>query len=113
MPRKDETGNRYGRLLVVSYSHTQADKNVGMAAMWNCLCDCGTTIVVEGKKLRNNNTRSCGCLKSENLTGRIFGNVEGNVQWVHKTINKMKMDLPQDDFIKFCKLVANKEPLCG
>lgn len=31
---------------------------------------------------------------------------EGNVQWVHKDINKMKMDLDQEQFLKLCKLVA-------
>lgn len=30
----------------------------------------------------------------------------GNVQWVHKHINKIKQDLPQDLFIKLCKQVA-------
>jgi hypothetical protein len=30
-----------------------------------------------------------------------------NVQWVHKDINKMKMDFPQESFIKMCKLVSD------
>lgn len=30
-----------------------------------------------------------------------------NVQWVHKNINKMKMDSSDLDFIKWCKLVAD------
>lgn len=29
-----------------------------------------------------------------------------NIQWVHKNINLMKMDLSQEEFIKFCKLVT-------
>lgn len=29
-----------------------------------------------------------------------------NVQWVHKDINKMKMNIPQPDFIRLCKVVA-------
>ncbi len=29
----------------------------------------------------------------------------GNVQWVHKTINKMKLDHNQYDFINWCRLV--------
>ena len=29
-----------------------------------------------------------------------------NVQWLHKTVNKMKMDLTQDEFVEFCKLIA-------
>lgn len=33
------------------------------------------------------------------------GYVEGNVQWVHKLINKMKMDIHQDVFVKMCNEV--------
>jgi hypothetical protein len=35
------------------------------------------------------------------------GYIEGNVQWVHKTINLMKQSFNQKEFIHFCKLVAN------
>lgn len=34
------------------------------------------------------------------------GYIEGNVQWVHKTINLMKNRLSQEEFISFCKSVA-------
>lgn len=34
------------------------------------------------------------------------GYVEGNVQWVHKTINLMKNTLPQPEFINFCNSVS-------
>ena len=36
------------------------------------------------------------------------GYAVGNVQWVHKDINRMKMDLTQDDFIKLCARVAER-----
>jgi hypothetical protein len=36
------------------------------------------------------------------------GYVEGNVQWLHKDINRMKWDLDTDKFIELCKLVASK-----
>lgn len=36
------------------------------------------------------------------------GYVEGNIWWVHKTINMMKNTLPEKDFIEFCTKVANK-----
>lgn len=36
-----------------------------------------------------------------------IGYVDGNIQWVHRVINFMKTDLPQDDFITFCDLVSN------
>ena len=34
------------------------------------------------------------------------GYIEGNVQWLHKTINIMKMDLPMEEFIKLCSQVT-------
>lgn len=35
------------------------------------------------------------------------GYLEGNVQWLHKTVNKIKWNLRQDEFIKICQLIAN------
>lgn len=56
---KDETGNRYNNLVVISFAYT---KN-GLA-YWNCLCDCGNTIIVRGNHLRTGAVKSCGCLIS-------------------------------------------------
>lgn len=36
------------------------------------------------------------------------GYIKGNVQWVHKDINKMKNSYDQSYFIEMCKLIANK-----
>ena len=36
------------------------------------------------------------------------GYLEGNVQWVHKDVNKMKWDLDQDTFIKWCKIITER-----
>lgn len=38
------------------------------------------------------------------------GYIIGNVQWVYKSINMMKMSMSQEDFINICKLVANNNP---
>lgn len=35
------------------------------------------------------------------------GYIEGNVQWVHKEINKMKFTKTDIDFVYYCTLVAN------
>lgn len=59
----DETGNRYGRLTVVS----RAENTKHGLARWNCVCDCGNTTVVIGNHLRNGNTVSCGCRVKEGL----------------------------------------------
>lgn len=55
----DETGKRFGKLLVVRllpHSH-------GRGAEFECLCDCGKSVVVAGCKLREPNKVSCGCAK--------------------------------------------------
>lgn len=36
-----------------------------------------------------------------------IGYIEGNLQWVHKIVNYMKMDLKQETFIEFCKDISN------
>lgn len=36
------------------------------------------------------------------------GYIEGNVQWVHVTINYMKHALTNDEFLDWCKIVVNK-----
>ena len=35
------------------------------------------------------------------------GYIESNIQWVHKDINKMRMEFDLDYFKKMCKLVVN------
>lgn len=34
------------------------------------------------------------------------GYVEGNVQWTHKDINRLKMDYPEEQFLEYCRLVT-------
>ena len=36
------------------------------------------------------------------------GYLVGNVQWLHKHVNKMKWDLPQDRFIEVCRMIVDK-----
>lgn len=59
---KDESGNRYGRLLVID----KAEYN-SRYAYWNCLCDCGNIKAIRGSQLRNGDTTSCGCRSREIL----------------------------------------------
>ena len=57
----DETGHRYGRLLVAEYAGREGDG----AALWLCRCDCGGNAVVRGAKLRSGRTVSCGCERAD------------------------------------------------
>lgn len=55
---KDEIGNKYGKLTVISLV-SKSPK-----AIWRCRCDCGRWKDVSGIYLRSGNTKSCGCLLS-------------------------------------------------
>jgi len=57
----DLTGQRFGRLVVVS----RAENSKAGHPRWNCVCDCGGTTIADGQNLRNGHTRSCGCLIKE------------------------------------------------
>ena len=60
MKRIDLTGQRFGRLTVIRYDHSEHD-----GAHWLCKCDCGKEKVAAGYSLRSGNTKSCGCLNSD------------------------------------------------
>lgn len=60
---KDETGNRYGKLLVLE----RVGGRLWGQAAWRCKCDCGNEAVVAGNQLRTGRTRSCGCLANQSL----------------------------------------------
>ena len=61
--KKDLTGERFGRLVVIREAGRAKDGKV----LWLCKCDCGREKVVCGSSLtrRKNPTVSCGCWNEE------------------------------------------------
>ena len=57
---KDITGEKFGKLTVIKFSHIKKYRS-----NWECLCECGNTKIVATPNLRNGDTKSCGCLKKE------------------------------------------------
>lgn len=55
----DITGQRFGRLTVIN----RASKRP--RAYWNCLCDCGNSVVAAKHTLKIGHALSCGCLQRE------------------------------------------------
>lgn len=56
----DLTNMVFGRLTVVGISSQEYND-----VTWKCVCECGNTVSVKGEYLRNGDTKSCGCLKSD------------------------------------------------
>lgn len=109
----DITGNRYGKLTVVSYS----GKSKSGKPMWLCRCDCGNTTVKVGANLKRGDTRSCGCehykdrpIKS--LTGVVFGRLlvetyAGNSSWGCRCVCGNRVN------VKTYSLVSGRTKSCG
>lgn len=63
---KDLTGQRFGRLTVIS----RAENTAQGQARWLCECDCGKRKKVNGQHLRNGSVVSCGCSRAEKASKR-------------------------------------------
>lgn len=61
MPKStDLTGQVFGRLVVLRRSGTTHGNS-----MWQCLCNCGNTVIVQRPHLVTRRTQSCGCYRRE------------------------------------------------
>jgi len=75
--REDLTGQRFGLLTVIEHAgYTKATKGCKAKNLWKCLCDCGKETVIMGCDLKMGHTKSCGCINSNDLTGRKFGKLQ-------------------------------------
>ena len=65
----DETGNRYGKLVVLERN----ENNKYGSAQFLCQCDCGNQTIVSGGNLRKGTTKSCGCSYAINEKTNRYG----------------------------------------
>jgi hypothetical protein len=69
MPKMiDITGQRFGQLIAIKPVF-QRDRKF----YWQCRCDCGKRVVVQGKKLRSGHTQSCGHWRQDGSHRRTHG----------------------------------------
>ena len=78
-------GQKFGRVIVVS----KADVARG-SIRYHCRCECGTTKIIDGYKLRSGSTRSCGCLFSEGNNLRHGMNRKGKRSREYNTWVKVR-----------------------
>lgn len=68
---KNIIGNKYGKLLVLSYDEKMS-KEKGRP-FWICQCDCGNIKSIRGQHLKVGNTTSCGNCPKPDYTNMRFG----------------------------------------
>lgn len=61
-------GNKYGELTVENISFNKKSR-----FYYKCRCSCGELINVDLYRLQSGHTRSCNCIKENNLAGLTFG----------------------------------------
>ena len=57
----DLTGMRFGRLVALRSVGSNPQGN----AMWECVCDCGKTVIINSQRLKSGKTKSCGCFNRD------------------------------------------------
>ena len=76
---------------------------------WNAYINQKGTCALSGVPLlfnTNHNDRNSKTASLDRIDS-TKGYVNGNIQWIHKTLNKMKMDLQLNEFINLCRLIVN------
>lgn len=62
-------GKRFGKLTVVE----QLPSTARGQRRWLCKCDCGGEHIATSGNLNSGHSTNCGCKKSPDLTGKVFG----------------------------------------
>jgi hypothetical protein len=62
----DMSGLRFGRLVVLKRAAKERGRH--RQAVWECLCDCGGTVVAMSASLRRGHTKSCGCYQIDRVS---------------------------------------------
>lgn len=66
----DRTGHVYGRLTVIGRDESAGPATNGKRTKWLCKCSCGAPKIATGHDLAAGHTRSCGCVRKEELADR-------------------------------------------
>jgi hypothetical protein len=81
--------------------------NVSMEYLWELFLKQERKCVISGLPITMGNKRNEWGTASLDRIDNNLGYIEGNVQWLHKDINRMKWAHGQQYFIKLCKSVAD------
>lgn len=75
-------GMRYGSLVAVE--RVPGDGR----PKWRCVCDCGKSVVADGRNLGTGNTTSCGCAWDKAVKGEMVGKRFGSLVVVAPAASK-------------------------
>lgn len=117
----DLSGRSFDRLTVLGRDYAATTKKT----MWLCRCACGSVTSVEGYKLRQGYSRSCGCLTAEravetnlvDASGLTFGRLTA-IERVEqakgeKSLWRCICSCGKEAFVRIDKLRSSHTTSCG
>jgi len=104
----EEISGRHWNIIKKCAEDRNLEFNVTIEYLWDLFLKQNRKCALSGLELKFDTSSSVRD-KSASLDriDSTLGYVVGNVQWVHKDINRMKRDYPDEYFIKICKSVAD------
>jgi hypothetical protein len=105
---KDLTGQRFGRLVAVSYAGAVKHK-----AQWDVLCDCGVKRRVGAATLKRGITKSCGCLHREILSKRSKKHGESHKSAEYSTWKAMRARCMRVNSVQFADYGGRGIKVCS
>lgn len=116
----------HGELAMVYYTSCKTgaktrgfEFNISIEDMWDRFVEQNRKCALTGLPLSMERNCKKWRIDKESMTASLDridssrGYTIDNIQWVHKDINVMKMDLDQEYFIKLCNLVTKKQKKNG
>lgn len=107
----DISGN-YWSIVVSGAKSRKLEITISIEDAWNQFVKQNGKCALTGMPLDFGTTkRAHDITASLDRINSSKGYIIDNIQWVHKKINVMKMDTPQNEFIEWCKKVSDYQVL--
>lgn len=104
----DLSGRQFGRWTVVGRDHS---KGPGQAH-WICRCFCGVERSVAGGSLRRGVSRSCGCLRGEQLSRRVRLDLAGRTFGLWLVLSELPQEGGDSRWLCRCQC-GTERPVLG
>lgn len=118
--RSNLSGKKFNRLTVIE----PMPRKIGERTKYRCECECGNEIIVEGSKIKNSHTKSCGCIRKTVDYGKgkrlplgisnrnsLIGSYKRNAK-----TKRIRFNLSDDEMIKMFEsdcYYCGREPYMG
>lgn len=93
----DITGKVFGKLTVIKY----VGRTVNRRSLWLCRCECGIIKAIQGDRLRNGDSKTCGCSRRVRPFEALYNILRGHAkQYGHEIL------LTYEEFLSFTNTVS-------